>query len=586
MKTLFFGDCLTYLKDLVPNPHKSEGFIDLIYIDPPFNSKRDYNILFEDIDLKDATAQKQAFADTWSNVSYIDTLCELNKLDLNLYTFLETLNNINISKSAVSYLTTMAIRTYYIHKVLKDTGSFYLHCDDNMSHYLKIVCDLVFSENNFRNDITWKRFNFHADAKRFGRVTDRILFYTKSDNFIFNKQVVDFLDKYIDSHFTLEDENGKFSLDNLNPPGGRGPVYEFHGITRPWRFTKEKMEQFDKDNRIYKDGKTPRLKRYLNELEGQAVTDSWIDIPSINSQAKERLHYPTQKPEALLERIIKASSNEGDLVADFFCGCGTSIAVAERLNRQWLGVDISHLAIKLIKKRLTDKIETTELRKEYSKSIEIKGFPQDIASAHALAKEDYDIEDGNSSSLSFRHVLGRNPDETQAKPEATHLKMEITEVKDEKRKTKGRVLFQEWIVEVMLGAVLNPKLTADGGWDGHQVFDIGGDKKETVLIEVKSGHCNVKNIREFIHVVDAQKAAIGVFVCFGEQVTRPMLEEATKQGYYEIQNVKNKYPKIQILTVEDILNGQEIKMPPTTADVFKKSQKSTTQKPSKQQKIF
>jgi site-specific DNA-methyltransferase (adenine-specific) len=549
MKTLFFGDCLTYLKDLVPNPHKSEGFIDLIYIDPPFNSKRDYNILFEDIDLKDATAQKQAFADTWSNVSYIDTLRELNKLDLNLFTFLETLNNINISKSAVSYLTTMAIRIYYMHKVLKDTGSFYLHCDPTMSHYLKIVCDLIFGKENFINEILWCYKTRHFSKRHFGRKHDVILFYAKSEKYTFNwESVMRPLSESTIKKYKLKDEKGLYRLSGRGIKGS--PIQSAKDVDPEYEITHPHLV----------------VREYLKD--GVPIEDYWnIDI--LNQVAIERLGYPTQKPEALLERIIKASSNEGDLVADFFCGCGTSIAVAERLNRQWLGVDISHLAIKLIKKRLIDKIEdidsrkSTELRKEYAKSIEIKGFPQDIASARALAKEDYDIQD---------------EERTDAE--------KVEDKKAEKKKTKGRVLFQEWIVEVMLGAVLNPKLTADGGWDGHQVFDIGGDKKETVLIEVKSGHCNVKNIREFIHVVDAQKAAIGVFVCFGEQVTRPMLEEASKQGYYEIQNVKNKYPKIQILTVEDILNGQEIKMPLTTADVFKKSQKSTTQKPDKQQKIF
>jgi DNA modification methylase len=525
MNTLYFGDCLDVLKEL----HKEhpEGYIDLIYIDPPFNSKRDYNILFEEVDLKDATAQKQAFADTWSNVSYFESLSEIQEIDLSLYTFLNTLNNINISKSAVSYLTTMAIRIWYIHKVLKDTGSFYLHCDTTMSHYLKMVCDLIFDEGNFRNEITWKRFNFHADAKRFGRVSDRILFYSKSEEYLFNRQKEPFSEEYIGSKFIYEDKKGKYRLDNLNPPGGRGPVYEYNGITKPWRYTKEKMLQLEKEGRIYKDSKTPQVKRYLNEQEGQAVNDIWSDIPPINSQAKERLGYPTQKPEALLERIIKSSSNENDIVADFFCGCGTTIAVAQRLKRNWLGADISYLAIRLVKNRILDPYRSTDRLREIKDNIEIRGIPKDIGSAKELA---------------------RNVD-------------------------KGRFGFQEWIIELMIGGICNPKLTADGGWDGHITFEVN-DEKHTVLIEVKSGHVNVKNIREFIQVVEKQKAKIGVFVCFKDEVTKEMEREAKAQGYYNKGAFGTTYDKIQILTVEDLLEGKNVKMPISTKTTFKKSSKT------------
>jgi site-specific DNA-methyltransferase (adenine-specific) len=514
MKTLFFGDCLEYLKDLCPVPAKATGFIDLIYIDPPFNSKRDYNILFNDVDMKEVTAQKKAFADTWSNVSYIDTLSELQTLNLNLFNFLETLNRINISKSAVSYLTTMAIRIFYMHKALKDTGSFYLHCDPTMSHYLKIVCDLIFGEKNFRNEIIWSYKRYTAVSNRFQRLHDIVLFYSKKEDFTFNELLDEYGEKSgtADSHYK-QDEDGKW-----------------------YRWQKRKGKE--------------AYKIYLSE--GKRLGDVW-DIPIINASAKERLGYPTQKPEALLERIIKASSNEGDLVADFFCGCGTSIAVSERLKRNWLGVDISHLAIKLIKKRLVDKIDNSEQRKEYAKTIVIKGFPQDVASAYALARQDYDIQNGERTDA--------QKDEDK---------------KADKKKTKGRVQFQEWVVEVMLGGVLNPKQTADGGWDGHEVFEIEEGKTETVLIEVKSGNVNVKNIREFIHVIEAQKAAIGVFVCFLEQVTRPMLEETTKQGYYREDIYQKRFGKIQILTVEDLLNGHGINMPYSTVSVFKKSVNKAT----------
>jgi len=525
MKTLFFGDCLEILKDLCPNPNKAEGFIDLIYIDPPFNSKRDYNVLFEDA-VKDATAQKKAFADTWSNISYIDTLDEIHQLDLDLYKFLTALNDIRISRSAVSYLTTMAIRIWYMHKVLKDSGSFYLHCDPTMSHYLKIVCDIIFGKDNFINEILWCYKTRHFSKRHFGRKHDIILFFSKSERYNFNwKSVIRPLSESTIKKFKYKDNIGYYRLNGRGIKGS--PIQSAKDVDPKWEISNPEL--------VVRD--------YLKE--GVPIEDYWI-MDILNQVAKERLGYPTQKPEALLERIIKASSNEGDLVADFFCGCGTTIAVAERLNRQWLGVDISHLAIKLIKKRLTDKIDNLTLRQEYSKTIEIKGFPQDVASAYALSKDDY--ENGNETN--------------------------IVSDKPKPKNVKGRMLFQEWVIEIMLGAVCNPKRTADGGWDGHQIFELPDGTKETVLIEVKSGNVNVKNIREFIQVVNSQKAAIGVFVCFKDHLTRSMSLEAAKEGYYKPEIFPKLYPKIQILTIEELLNHQSIKMPQSTTSVFKKSEKS------------
>jgi len=388
MNQLYFGDCLDVLKELYRK--HPEGFIDLVYIDPPFNSKRNYNILFESIDLKDTKAQREAFADTWSNVSYHDTLEEIHTLDLDLYKFLMALDSIRLSKSAVSYLTTMSIRIWYIHKVLKNTGSFYLHCDPTMSHYLKLVCDLVFGINNFRNEITWKRTTTHNDAKQgakfFGRVNDTIFFYSKSDDYRFNTIYEPYSKDYIESTYNKTSEDGRrFKTTDLSAakPGGN-TSYEWKGVKPPkgrfWAYSIEKMKQFEKEGKIYysSSGK-PYLKQYLDEMPGVSKDSLWDDIVGFNSNS-ERLGYPTQKPLALLERIIKASSNEGDLVADFFCGCGTTIAAAQKLNRRWIGVDISHLAIKLILKRLTDPYPE-EKRKEILKDIEINGFPKDIASA-------------------------------------------------------------------------------------------------------------------------------------------------------------------------------------------------------------
>lgn len=288
--SLYFGDNLEILRDLYKK--HPEGFIDLIYIDPPFNSKRNYNILFEDIDLKDVKAQKEAFKDTWSNVTYIDTLNEIKELDLNLNDFIQNLDKIGISQGEVSYLTMMAIRIYYMHKLLKNTGSFYLHCDPNMSHYLKIVCDLIFNTNYFRNEIIWHYRIGNIAKHQFQRKHDIILFYSKSDELTFNP--IEIKEYYSQIY---------------------GPAFK----------PSFKGRKHGKDK--------------WGEYRMSFVDDVW-NISAVFTLSKEHLDYPTQKPIALMERIVNASTNEGDLVADFFCGCGTTIAAAQKLNRNWLGVDI------------------------------------------------------------------------------------------------------------------------------------------------------------------------------------------------------------------------------------------------------
>jgi DNA modification methylase len=543
MNKLYFGDSLDILKKL-HHEHPS-GFIELIYIDPPFNSKRNYNILFEEADLKDTKAQKEAFADTWSNVSYKDTIEELKDIDLDLFLFLESLDKIRISKSAVSYLTTMAIRIHYMHKVLKNTGSFYLHCDPTMSHYLKIICDLIFQEKHFRNEIIWKRAstvkgNFGQGSKFFGPNTDTVLFYTKSNKYTFNQQFTAYSDAYLKKFYKfIEPETGRrYRLISMIGPGGESkgnPKYEVMGITRYWRYSQETMQQLINDGLVIqtKPNNVPVKKLYLDEGKGVAIQSLWDDIDALSPSSRELLGYPTQKPEALLQRIIETSTNKGDLVADFFCGCGTTISVAQKMKRKWLGVDISHLAIGLIERRLI-----MSYGKEIKNTYETDGLPKDLSSAKRLAEG------------------------------VSH----------------GRIKFQEWIIEAMLGGIHNPKKTADGGWDGHLTFELPNQKKDIILVEVKSGNVNVKNLREFIQVVNKQKASIGIFVCFEDQVTKPMLLEAKDAGYYKKEMFGNNYDKIQILTVEKLLDGEQIKMPNTLMTTFKSAEKKEEE--INQAKIF
>jgi DNA modification methylase len=530
MKQLYFGDCLDVLRNLSEkNPN---GLIDLIYIDPPFNSKRNYNILFEDMDMSDTKAQREAFADTWSNVSYKDTLGELADLNYNLYELLLTLDKINTSSSSVAYLTTMAIRIYYIHRVLKDTGSFYLHCDQNMSHYLKLICDIIFNDNNtrkyFKNEIIWKR-NFTKKGSqykmnRYAINTDIILYYAKSQDYFYETPLTQLPESELLKKYSRVDDQGRrFKSEPIELPkimARPNLVYEYKGY-KPlygWMMEREKLEDFDNNDKLFftKNGK-PRRKNFLKDYPGTEVDNLWVDIQPLGQKQVESLGYPTQKPVALLERIIKASSNEGDLVADFFCGCGTTIAAANKLNRNWIGADISHLAIRLILKRLTDPIKD-EGKKKFLSDIEINGFPKDVDSAKQLAKSDKLLE---------------------------------------KKSKHGAFDFQHWVVEFMLGGIRNPKEIADGGWDGYITFPKNNNEKGRVLIEVKSGKVNVKNMREFINVIDKEAADIGVFVCFEDSVTKPMQIAAKEAGQYK----PYKFDRIQIITIEDLFDEREIKMP-------------------------
>jgi site-specific DNA-methyltransferase (adenine-specific) len=531
MNSLYYGDNLDILRE-----HIEDNMIDLIYLDLPFNSKATYNILFSEKNGKASVAQIKAFEDSWHwDRKAEETYREIvEKSPKKVADLIKALRGFLGSNDMMAYLVMMAIRLVELHRVLKETGSIYLHCDPTASHYLKLLMDAVFGVDNFKNEVVWKRFNFHADANRFGNVSDRIFFYTKSSNFVFNRRRVPFSEKYINTKFIYADADGrKYRLDNLNPPGGRGPIYEFHGVTKPWRFTKEKMLQLETEGRIYSDSKIPQLKRYLDELSGQAIHDLWGDIPAINSQAKERLGYPTQKPEVLLERIIKASSNEGDLVLDPFCGCGTTIVTAEKLKRRWIGIDITHLAISLMRHRLED---TFGDEVEY----EVIGEPIDLRGAEALKEEDpYQFQ------WWALGLVGAMP------------------IKSEKKKG------------------------ADTGIDGYIYFhdDLKRTETKTIIIQVKSGHVKPADIRDLKGVVERENAQIGVFITLSKP-TRHMKEEAISAGFYK-SPLGHDYPKIQIITIEELLEGKDIDYPSKFTQVdatFRKAKRY--QKKEKPSELF
>jgi site-specific DNA-methyltransferase (adenine-specific) len=389
--TLYYGDNLEVMRKYLP-----DASVDLVYLDPPFNSNRDYNLLFREQSGEPAQGQIKAFTDTWqwSERAYDEFChtCPVPALVALVQGFVRTLGRNDIT----AYLVMMAPRLVELHRVLKPTGSLYLHCDYLASSYLRVMLDVVFGAKNFRNEIVWKRTSAHANVgKRYGVITDTILFYTKTQNYKWNMLYTPYSEEHIQNTYRyIEEGTGRrYALRDLTASMQRassGQLYEWKGIRPPasrcWAYTRDQMERFESERRIvYSSKGYPRLKVYLDEMPGVPLQNLWTDLPPISSHSAERLGYPTQKPLALLERILQASSNEGDTVLDPFCGCGTAIVAAQKLNRRWIGIDITHLAIALIKYRLSDMFDLKE-----GEDYRVVGEPTTVAEARALALQDRD----------------------------------------------------------------------------------------------------------------------------------------------------------------------------------------------------
>ena len=506
---LYFGDNLDILRQHVANES-----VDLIYLDPPFNSNATYNVLFHEKSGEQSAAQITAFDDTWhwgmeSESAYHDVVMDGPKP---LADLLQAMRSFLGQNDMMAYLTMMAQRLYELHRVLKQTGSIYLHCDPTASHYLKLVMDAIFGPRFFKNEIIWKRTSGHSDAQRFGRVHDVILYYSRSDEVLWNQTYQPYDEKYVQKYYRYKDPDGRqWMSDNLSAAGlqGGGYEYEWNGVTRVWRLPQSRMEQLHLEGRIFytKNG-IARRKRYLDESNGLKAQDVWADIQALRSWHVERLGYPTQKPEALLERIINASSNEGDVVLDPFCGCGTAIAAAERLNRLWIGIDVTHIAITLIRHRLRDSFGE-ELR-----PYTVLGDPKDLPSAASLAQNDrYQFE---------WWALG------------------LVDARPAQDKQKG----------------------ADSGVDGYiNFFDDGSGKAKRVIVQVKSGHVQRNQIATLKGDMEREKAEIGLFISL-EPPTPPMRREAAAAGFYEPSHFLNhKFPRVQILTIEELLSGAQAQYP-------------------------
>jgi DNA modification methylase len=511
MRELYFGDNLDILRAHVP----AES-VDLVYLDPPFNSKRDYNLLFKTPKGQSSDAQITAFEDSWhwgeqAEEEYAEILRQSNTVVAEM---IQALRRFLGESDMLAYLTMMANRLLELHRVLKPSGSLYLHCDPTASHYLKIVLDAVFGPTNFRNEITWKRTFAHGNVGRnFGSIADILFYYSKSDAYVWNQPFSQLTADEVDSKYPNVDPDGRrWQSVTLRNPGQRPnlhyPYTATNGITyqphpNGWSCNLERMQKYDREGRLHfptKQSGALRLKMYADDSQGERVQNIWNDIAPIGAQAAERLGYPTQKPLALLERIINASSNPGDVVLDPFCGCGTAIHAAEKLGRGWIGIDITHLAVSLIERRMKDAFPGI--------AFNVHGTPKDHAGARNLAE-------------------------------------------------RNKYQFQFWALSLVNAQPYKAgKKGADGGTDGLIFFqdDKGAAKK--IVVSVKGGESVTRTmIADLKNTVEREKAQLGLFVTLAPP-TQPMVSEATSAGYYE-SPAHGAFPKIQILTIEGLLDGRE-----------------------------
>lgn len=524
---LYYGDNLQVLRNSI----KDES-VDLVYLDPPFNSAANYNVLFRAPSGEQSPAQIEAFVDTWHWTAEaekaFDEVMQSGNTDAS--EMLRAMRDFLKENDMMAYLTMMAVRLIELHRVLKPTGSIYLHCDPTASHYLKILMDAIFGKLNFLNEVIWKRTSSHNSAKRWGPVHDVIFYYRKTDKFIWNEVFESYDDSYVDRFYRFEDEKGRFRLGDLTGAGIRngdsGKIWRDVDPTakgRHWavptgvierlglngNFSKlnvqSKLDRLDELGLVYwpPKGSVPQFKRYLEIDRGVRIQDTINDISPISAQAQERLGYPTQKPVALLERILMASSNEGDVILDPFCGCGTTVHAAEKLKRNWIGIDITHLAISLIEKRLKDAFPAV--------AFDVHGTPRDIGGAQALALAD-------------------------------------------------KYQFQWWAISLVDAVPYGGKKKgADSGIDGFIYFKGENGHTEKAIVSVKGGsNVSVAMIRDLGHVIEREKSKIGIFITLAPP-TSVMNVEAVKAGYYEA--FGKKYPKIQILTIEELFGGKKVDIP-------------------------
>lgn len=512
MNKLYFGDNLEWL------PKLDTASVDLVYLDPPFNSQATYNILYKSPSGEDSQAQHKTFEDSWQWGHATDiAFAHVLKSGSSCASILSALHNFMQKSDLMAYLTMMAARLIELRRVLKPTGSLYLHCDSSASHYLKLILDSVFGATSFTNEIIWKRSTGKSlMSRRLATNHDVILFYTIGKN-VWNESAAftpydqTNLPEKTSAKYSHREPDGRvYRLDNLINPNSNRPnlTYEFLGVTRVWRWTRERMKEAYEKGLVTQSapGRVPQLKRYIDEQRGIPTDDIWVDIPALNSQAAERLGYQTQKPVALLERIISLSSNPGDVVLDPFCRCGTAIEAAQKLGRRWIGIDITALAIDVVERRLA----RLGIRK--TSDFTVDGIPTDLDGAQRLFLED------------------------------PHQ-------------------FQLWAVTLVDGQPRDGgKKGADKGVDGIIFFQHDAKNVGQAIISVKGGenvHANM--VRDLVGTMHSQNAALGVFVTLTKP-TRAMIQAAHEAG--SIETGGKLRPRVQIRSIEELLDDRKPDLPP------------------------
>ena len=525
---LYYGDNLDVLRR-----HVKDDSVDLIYLDPPFNSNATYNVLFAEKNGSQSAAQIKAFEDAWqwdqAAAETYHSVVEAGGPAANaMVAFRELLGD----NDMLAYLVMMAPRLIELRRVLKSTGSIYLHCDPTASHYLKVLLDAVFGPANFVNEVVWHRSQTRSSISRsYRRAHDVIFLFSKTREYGFNLQYTPLSETSL-KLYSHVDDRGRYQTVPLLVSGRR------HGETgKRWRgidpnargkggmhwiTTPQKLEEYERQGRVSwpkRSGGTPRLKYYLDETLGVPATDFWDNINPIGSSSVEALGYQTQKPEALLERIIEAGSNEGDMVLDPFCGCGTAISVAQRLKRRWIGIDVTHLAVTLIKHRLQDTFGDQVI-------YDVVGEPVSLPDAETLAAQD-------------------------------------------------PYQFQWWTLGLVGARPVEQKKGTDKGVDGRLYFhdEVPGGKTKQIIFSVKAGRTTVSHLRDLLGVIEREKAAIGALLTMREP-TKAMRKEAASAGFYESPGWNKRYPRIQILTVKELLEGKRVDYPPPTSVTFRKAPKA------------
>jgi len=514
MNQLFYGDNLEVL-----DQHFQNETVDLIYLDPPFNSDRQYNLLFRESSGAASEAQIEAFEDSWhwgpkAAEAYHRVMTGRNQpVAKSLGAMVDGLGHCDMT----AYLAMMAARLIELHRILKPTGSLFLHCDPTAGPYLRVILDAVFGPTCFTNEIVWKRTSTHNSAKRFAPIHDTIQYYRKGNEYTWNGLFTDLNEGYVEKFYRFVDSEGRrYRLSDLTAAGIRkgesGQVWR--GIDpgkkgRHWVAIHSTLERWDASGRLQwpLHGQMPQFKRYLDEMRGQPGSTVWTDIPVIGAHSKERLHYQTQKPLGLLERIIASASNPGDLVLDPFCGCGTAIHAANKLERKWAGIDITYLAINLIERRMRDAFPGLDMK--------IVGEPVDYASARNLALRD-------------------------------------------------KYQFQWWALSKVDGQPVSGKKTkgADKGKDGVIPMYLGAAKGyKNAIVSVKGGeNVDVVSIRDLRGVIERENSPLGVLITLNPP-TKPMITEAATAGRFESEEFGRSYPRIQILTIEEYFAGKRLDLP-------------------------